>query len=163
MVEPPAGEPLWVGTYHPHPARRPHKRAEDVRDFLTLLDGQRGVLCGDLNAISPEDAPDEAQLARNMLHFKTPDEARRTAAFMVEAGRALFDDVLPALGWKDAIPPPGRRISLPTALKRRPGDVGLRIDHALVSPGVAVREARVLHDPDADEASDHYPLLLDLE
>ena len=37
-----------------------------------------------------------------------------------------------------------------------------RIDALLVDPRLEVREYRVVDTPDADRASDHYPILVDL-
>jgi endonuclease/exonuclease/phosphatase family metal-dependent hydrolase len=152
----------WVSTYHPHPQRRPHMRAADFHGFLTLLQGQRAVLCGDLNAINPADAPNEASLLESFLRFQSPAVAKLSVSRMLESGRLLFEDVLPAFAWRDGMPVTGRHSSLPTALTRRLGDEGLRIDHALISPDITVLGGEIALSPLADLASDHYPLVLDI-
>ena len=97
----PEGE-AWVATYHPHPQRRPRKRLEDYAGFLPLLPGPL-LLAGDMNAVSPEDAPDAAALARGFERFRAPDVARREVERFVEAGRVLFRDVAPRFGLRDAL------------------------------------------------------------
>src|SRR3954468_13975361 len=89
----PEGE-AWIATYHPHPQRRPKKRLEDYAEFLPLLPGPL-LFVGDMNAISPEDEPDPAVLTNGFERFRARDVAKREVERFLEAGRVLFEEVMP--------------------------------------------------------------------
>lgn len=151
--------PLWVATYHPHPWRRPAKRAEDVAEFLQELQGP-ALLAGDFNAVHPDDTIDVATLVRVHERFQTPEQAQRSVARFQDAGLHLFRDTLPALGWRPA--PMVPRATMPTGLIRTEGDTGMRIDHIVVNDQVRVHRAWVEQASEADVASDHYPVVADV-
>lgn len=155
----PEGE-AWVATYHPHPQRRPRKRLEDYDGFLPLLPGPL-LFAGDMNAVSPEDAPDAAALARGFERFRAPDVARREVERFIEAGRVLFRDVAPRFGLRDAMPPAERRHTIPTPMLSTDVSGAMRIDFILANGGIAVDKAWVVREPEADVASDHYPVAAD--
>lgn len=157
-VETPEGL-TWVSTYHPHPHRRPHKRAEDFSKFLALLDGP-AVLAGDLNAVMPEDTFDAPSMVKTFERFQPAERAAISVAAFQEAGRLLSEEVLPAQGWRVASIP--YQPTIPTALIRHEGDLGMRLDHVLVSKHWREQLGSVLSGVDADAASDHYPILIDL-
>ncbi len=150
---------FWVSTYHPHPHRRPHKRAEDFVEFLSLLDGP-AVLAGDLNAVVPSDPFDAARMVATFERFQPTGVAAASVAAFQEAGRLLEEQVLPEAGWRLAHVP--YRPTIPTALIRRDGDLGMRLDHVLLSPHWHEKDGRVIESRDADAASDHYPVVLTL-
>jgi endonuclease/exonuclease/phosphatase family metal-dependent hydrolase len=152
------GRRLTIATYHPHPSRWPLHKAEDYRTLLSGVDGAVAV-CGDFNAVNPDDAPDRAALEAAFARFSSqpgPDVAR-----FVDGGRAVFA-AASALGLRDAVPPDGRRPTIPTRLISSADDSGMRIDHILVNSAVAVAHAEVVRHPAAERASDHYPVLADL-
>ena len=155
----PEGE-AWVATYHPHPQRRPRKRLEDYAGFLPLLPGPL-LLAGDMNAVSPEDAPDAAALARGFERFRAPDVARREVERFVEAGRVLFRDVAPRFGLRDALRAAERGYTIPTPMLSTDVSSAMRIDFILVNGGIAVDKGWVVRGPEADVASDHYPVAAD--
>jgi exodeoxyribonuclease III len=155
----PEGE-VWVATYHPHPQRRPKKRLEDYAEFLPLLPGPL-LFAGDMNAISPDDEPDLAILTRGFEHFRAKDVAQREVERFLEAGHVLFEEVMPRFGLHDAMPPAERRYTIPTAMLSTDISGAMRIDHILVNRGVVVEKAWVVRDPEADVASDHYPVAAD--
>ncbi len=149
---------VTVASYHPHPLRQPESKAAD---FAALIDGIDGalVLCGDFNAISPEDTADEAQLLQGFRRFSPEPEA--ALARFLASGRAVFS-LLTARGLRDAIPPEGRRYSMPTDLRSPDKDAAMRLDHIFVSPQLAVRRGEVLHHALSEIASDHHPVVADL-
>lgn len=156
------GGPLWVATYHPHPQRQPRARVRDLEQLLANLNGP-AIFVGDLNAIDPADGIALEALVAQFCLFQPPDRAAVSAGVYEEAGRLLFgspDGVFPRLGWASAVVGPAPTI--PTALIRRPGDPGFRIDHAWYNPQVGLRQAWVEQAPEADVASDHYPLVIEL-
>lgn len=151
--------PLWVATYHPHPWRRPDKRAEDVAEFLHDLNGP-ALLTGDLNAIHPDDAVEVEVLVRAHERFQSPEQARRSVERFQQAGVYLFHDTLPRLGWRPA--PMVPLATMPTALVRVGEDSGMRIDHIVVNDRIRVHTAWVEQAAEADRASDHYPVLAEV-
>jgi endonuclease/exonuclease/phosphatase family metal-dependent hydrolase len=149
---------LSVATYHPHPSRRPHMRARDVRTML-LREPRPLVFCGDLNAISPEDAVNVPALETGFARFAS-DPAVSVARF-VEGGREMFRE-LEAAGMRDAIPEAGRRHTIPTDLLSKDKGSAMRLDHVMVSADVDVMGGMVVEDADAEAASDHRPVYADL-
>lgn len=152
--------PLWVVTHHPHPARRPFKRAEDFDEFLTEIRGE-AILAGDLNAINPADRPDRATLITAFEGFMTPEKAVWSVDHMIEAGRHLFEDVLPKLGMRDLSTL--QRPTIPTALLPGGKASAMRIDHVIGTGGIQVLHAAPIENALTDQASDHYPVLLEFD
>lgn len=160
-IDAPSG-PFWVGTYHPHPCRSPRLRRGDVAGMLDAMDGP-AVFLGDLNAVSPAPDTDEHALVDIFTRFQDKEHALHSAALFHQSGHLLFDAVeglFPQRGFVRAIQEPVS--TMPTALIRQPGDVGLRIDHILASPEFRVQRGWVERAPEADVASDHYPVLAEL-
>jgi endonuclease/exonuclease/phosphatase family metal-dependent hydrolase len=153
----PEGE-VTIASYHPHPGREPRHKAAD---FAALIDGIAGplVLCGDFNSISPEDPIDEAQLLQGFRRFSPEPEA--ALARFLASGHAVFS-LLAARGLRDAIPPEGRRYSMPTDLRSPDKDAAMRLDHIFVSREIAVRQGEVLHHALSQLASDHHPVVAEL-
>jgi endonuclease/exonuclease/phosphatase family metal-dependent hydrolase len=149
---------LTFATYHPHPSRYPENKASD---FAALLAQETRplVLCGDFNAIDPADRPDSAALARGFRRF-SKNPAADVARF-VDGGEAVFR-VLAEAGMRDAVPPDRRDITMPTDMLSVDKTSGMRLDHILVSDGVEVIDAEVVHHPDAEASSDHRPMLADI-
>jgi len=149
---------VTVATYHPHPLRGAQDKAAD---FAALIDGIAGalVVAGDFNAVSPEDAVDEARLLRGFRRFSPEPEAAMER--VLASGRAIFP-LLAARGLRDAIPPEGRRFSMPSDLRSADKDAAMRLDHILVSPEIAVLRGEVVHHVLSEVASDHHPVLADL-
>lgn len=147
--------PLAISTYHPHPSRYP---AHKSQDFHTLLKNVVGasVVCGDFNAISPEDAPDEVALTAAFARF-APYPATSLSRF-TEGGREVFGQ-LAKLGYRDALPVARRRATMPTDMVTANKDSAMRIDHIWVNDTVEVLESEVLRGPLLEQASDHYPVL----
>lgn len=158
-VDSPHG-PLQVATYHPHPSRYPHHKADDFSRLVDAADPNLPlVVCGDFNAISPDDRPDRAKLAEAFSLFSEQPEV--DSARFVDGGEAVFPALLQR-GLRDAIPMDNRRASMPTRLISQETDGGMRIDHAWVNSHVAVLQGWVSRDPRVDLASDHYPVVVDL-
>ncbi|MGY1710405.1 endonuclease/exonuclease/phosphatase family protein [Geodermatophilus sp. SYSU D00758] len=128
------GGTLWVTTTHLTTGPAPD-RAAQVRALLDLQTTPMGagVLVGDLNT-----EPDAAEL--------NPLRERFTDAWQLARER---DD---QVGWRF-----WHREHGETHPARRPVR---RLDHVWVTPGVTVAAARVL---EGDGASDHRPLVVDLE
>ena len=160
-VETTAGS-LWIGTYHPHPERRPEQRRQDVAQLLDAIDGP-AVFAGDLNATHPNYPLQDDRLLPILAHLQGAERAAASLKTFRDSGRMLLDEqegIFPERGWKVA--DTGGVPSLPTALIRQPGDPGLCIDHMAVSPGLRVQRAWIETGLFTDEASDHYPVVADI-
>jgi endonuclease/exonuclease/phosphatase family metal-dependent hydrolase len=118
-----------------HLSTRAADRASQAAALATLHaePGPPAVLAGDLNA-----EPDAREL--DLLRKRLRDAWELAAERSDQAGTF-------SLRRRDGLTYPARRPRV-------------RIDHVWVSSGVAVRDARVL---DGSAASDHHPLLVDLE
>lgn len=151
---------LEVATYHPHPDRRPFKKAED---FAALLDRAPltgpFVIGGDFNAVSPDDQPDLDALAQGFARFAA--HPRESAERFVRSGEAVMP-VLQEHGLRDALPLGARQFTLPTDLLSTDKGSAMRLDHAWVNAAVEVLDAWVEVSAATQVASDHFPLVLDV-
>jgi endonuclease/exonuclease/phosphatase (EEP) superfamily protein YafD len=148
---------LTVASYHPHPKR---DAVEKAADFARLVSGLTGplIMSGDFNCISPEDPIDRDALTEAFRTFSRNPEA--VLDQFVESGRRVFA-ALRDLGLTDAIPATGRRYSIPTDLINLDKSSGIRIDHILANEAIEIVDGRVVHSAACDQASDHYPVMLD--
>lgn len=156
VIETPAG-PLTVASYHPHPAREPESKAADFAQLVTGLTGPL-IVGGDLNCISPEDAIDRETLIEAFRKFH--GDATKAVDQFIESGRLVFAS-LGRQGLHDAIPPTGRRYSIPTDLINLDKSSGIRIDHILANDAIEVIAGEVVHSEAANRASDHHPVMLE--
>ena len=148
---------LIVASYHPHPHRDP---ADKASDFLRLVAGLAGplIVAGDLNCISPEDAVDRLAMIAAFRRFSPDPEV--TVDRFIASGVHVFA-VLSELGLRDAVPPAGRRYSIPTDLISLDKSSAMRIDHVLASDAIEAVVGEVFHSADSNRASDHHPVVLD--
>jgi len=133
------------------------RRAREIR---ALLDGikehQHGfhLICGDFNALAPGERLEVAKFPRwiqAMIWVSGRDIARDTIQSMLDAKYAD--------AWRRLHPNEGG-LTFPT------WDPQVRLDYVFVPDRDAARLAsiRILHDaPRAAEASDHFPLLVEVE
>ena len=156
VIDTPMGE-LTVASYHPHPARYPANKASD---FIRLIGGLTRplIVCGDLNCVSPEDAIDKSTMIAAFRRFSANPEA--AVDQFAESGRVVFG-ALSALGLADAVPPHGRRYSIPTDLLSLDKSSAMRIDHILASDGIEIISGEVAHSPASNRASDHHPVMVE--
>src|SRR5436190_17886909 len=156
VIETPAGQ-LTVASYHPHPHRQPENKALDFTQLVTGLTGPL-IVCGDLNCISPEDGVDRGRLIEAFRGFS--GDAERAVNQFIDSGTLVFAS-LGKLGLRDAIPPAGRRYSIPTDLINLDKSSGIRIDHILANDAIEVVTGEVVHSPASNAASDHHPVMVE--
>jgi len=151
------GRELTVASYHPHPHRWPGNKA---LDFVRLLESLRGprLLAGDLNCVHPDDEPDREALVAAFRRFSEEPEA--AVDRFVDSGRLVFG-VLERMGLRDAVPPAGRRYTIPTDLLSVDKRSAMRIDHVFASDEIAVLGGEVVQGGATERASDHYPVQVD--
>jgi exodeoxyribonuclease III len=153
--------PLTVVSTHLNPVS-PYRRMREARWLAARYWSRAGlvVVAGDLNDLDPSsDHADElARLAagyrRRHLAADGTADTRAIAAF---ASRG-FTDLWPAVGTGD-----GR--TAPTTGGGGPEFSGMRLDYFLASAPVAghARDGYVVRGGDAEHASDHYPVVVDLD
>jgi len=148
---------LSVASYHPHPARYPENKA---LDFTRLVEGATGpiIVCGDLNCISPEDHIDRGQLVEAFRSFSLNPEG--AVDQFIESGKQVFT-ALEKLGFKDAVPPDGRRYSIPTDLINLHKSSAMRIDHVLANDTIEIVGGEIVQNAATNRASDHHPVLVE--
>jgi endonuclease/exonuclease/phosphatase family metal-dependent hydrolase len=147
---------LTVASYHPHPSRHPASKASDFVRLIADLTGPL-IVCGDLNCISPEDAVDRAAMIAGFRRFSPDPEA--TVDQFIDSGRLVFE-ALSRFGLKDAVPPTGRRYSIPTDLISADKSSAMRIDHILANDCIEVVGGEVFHSAASNRASDHHPVVV---
>jgi len=65
------------------------------------------------------------------------------------------------LGFKDAVPPLGRRYSIPTDLINRDKSSAMRIDHVLANDAIEIIAGEVVQNATSNHASDHHPVMVE--
>jgi endonuclease/exonuclease/phosphatase family metal-dependent hydrolase len=154
---------LVVGTYHPHPSRWPAHKAADFTELVSDINAPC-LICGDFNAINPEDDPDIERLAVAFKAFTPKGAERSSAERFVAGGKAVFE-ALAEIGFTDAVPKESRTPTIPTALIAKPTEnetsSAMRIDHVVGNSKVTIIAGGVLKTEDTDTASDHYPVWVD--
>jgi endonuclease/exonuclease/phosphatase family metal-dependent hydrolase len=156
LIDSPGGR-FTIASYHPHPSRYPDNKA---LDFARMIAGVTGplILCGDLNCINPEDAIDRPRLITAFRQFAASPEI--AVDQLIESGRMVFG-ALGESGLHDAIPPAGRRYSIPTDMLNRDKGSAVRIDHILVNDAIEVVTGEVVHSAASNLASDHHPVMIE--
>jgi endonuclease/exonuclease/phosphatase family metal-dependent hydrolase len=151
--------PVRLDVVHPSPHISEAERVEAFKPlFLPTVEPR--IVAGDFNALSDEDAYTMATLVEQLTPY-TKDPAAIAATMLdrqlLRAGRAH--------GLRDALPLEARTHTLPTRLSRPHATQGakLRIDYVLVTGALQARAGRVVQSEAADRASDHYPVVVDLE
>ena len=148
---------LSIGSYHPHPARYPENKAHDFTRLVSNVSGPL-IVCGDMNCINPEDATDRNSMIEAFGSFS---ESPETAVDrFIQSGESVFN-ALGEIGFRDAIPPSGRRYSMPTDLINSDKQSAMRIDHILANSAIDVVTGEVVHSPESNRASDHHPVMMD--
>jgi endonuclease/exonuclease/phosphatase (EEP) superfamily protein YafD len=150
---------LTVASYHPHPSRPPADKASDFERLVADLSGPL-IVCGDLNCISPDDAIDRDAMVVAFRRFTSTPEA--AVDLFVESGRQVFG-ALGKFGLRDAVPPAGRRYSIPTDLISLDKSSGIRIDHILANNQIEVVAGEVAQSAASNCASDHHPVIVEFQ
>ena len=157
-IDTPLGR-VTVASYHPHPGRYPQNKANDFTRLVADLIGP-AIVCGDLNCISPEDNIDRSQLIEAFESFSA--NAELAVDRFIQSGKSVFD-ALGKNGFSDAIPPAGRRYTMPTDLINRDKSSAMRIDHILANDAIDVVSGEIIHSTRTNHASDHHPVMLDFQ
>lgn len=146
-----AAGPLTVVSAHLHP-HRPGARLREARRLVAAVRGRGlALVCGDLNGLAPGASVGDLGLPYRLRHLR-PDGSVDTRAVAALSAAGLVD-----LG---AAAGP----TVPTALDGAEFSV-MRLDYLFGTPAVAarVRSCRVVTGGAAETASDHHPVLVDLD
>ncbi|HSX03038.1 MAG TPA: endonuclease/exonuclease/phosphatase family protein [Candidatus Saccharimonadia bacterium] len=138
-------------------------RVQQTEAWLERLDPDEAVVAlGDFNALDPADQPLE-QPAFAAFRAANPELAQRLQSQLTDALRGEVTQRLMGRGLRDAAGLQ-RQPTFPTPLF--PAAISgpfLRLDQAWHSPNVVVKRFTVLYDPIFAQASDHWPIVLDIE
>jgi exodeoxyribonuclease-3 len=165
---------LTVVSAHLHPLS-PYRRLREARFLAARHRPAKGpvLIAGDLNALDPG-----TDHTRRLAALSGPYRRRHLAADGTADTRAIaafeaagFVDLWPkAVSYGEAeLEPPGVDVGFTVPTSRGGGEefsaAGMRLDYLLASPSVAAhaRHLRVLRGAEAEYASDHYPLAVDLD
>jgi endonuclease/exonuclease/phosphatase family metal-dependent hydrolase len=150
-----AAGPLTVVSAHLHPHRRGARRREARRLAGAVRGRDLAIVCGDLNGLDPgTDHTDEIERLSPAYRVR---HLRRDGTVDTRAVAELHDAGLVDLGDPS-------RATAPTALGGAEFS-GMRLDYLFGTPAVAARlqAYRVVDGGAAETASDHYPVLVDLD
>ncbi len=162
-VRPPASPPLALFSCHlsPFDAQTRLQEVEAILARLQSLPSEvEALVMGDLNCLDHH--RDHTDLANHM-------SARELASYLTPQGqqdervtRRLEQAGLVDLGWH--LEPDPDAFTVPTSLGRHTKEfIRTRLDYLWATAGLASRATHyhVLRTPDTDQASDHYPLVVD--
>jgi exodeoxyribonuclease-3 len=153
--------PLTVVSVHLNPFSPPRRRREAVWLAARFGPGRGPVLvAGDLNGLDPDTDHAETLARLPGIHHRRHVDAggvvdtRAVAAF----GKAGLVDLWPVAG-------SGSGLTVPTTNGGGNEFSRMRLDYVLAGPDVAerVRGIRVVRGAETEYASDHYPLVADLD
>lgn len=178
---------LTVVSTHLHPLS-PYRRLREARFLAARHRPAKGpvLIAGDLNALDPGTdhtrrlAALSGPYRRRHLAADGTADTRAIAAFeaagfvdlwpkAVSSGEAELGLVGPVSYREAELEPPGADLGFTVPTSRGGGEefsaAGMRLDYLLASPSVAAhaRHMRVLRGAEAEYASDHYPLAVDLD
>ncbi|WUJ12371.1 endonuclease/exonuclease/phosphatase family protein [Actinoplanes sp. NBC_00393] len=155
--------PLRVVSTHLNPFW-PYRRMREARWLAARYFGDRTLIAGDLNGLAPGVDHTEALAALPAMYRRRhldPDGTVATGAIAAFAD-AGFTDLWPAAG-----PGPGSDAgeTVPTTGLRGHEFGSTRLDYVLAGSAVAplARDMRVVRGGTAEHASDHYPVVVDLD
>jgi endonuclease/exonuclease/phosphatase family metal-dependent hydrolase len=145
-----------------HPA---HDVSDDARRAQLMQDlfraGKPDIILGDFNAGSSEDTYDKKHLLTGFSRF------------MKQGAKAKVNDLLKGAlvntllkeGYRDAFLAAGKpwQYTMPSDLRSKHKDSGVRIDFIFVKKGIKVIDAGILKNKDTEIASDHYPVYAVIE
>ncbi|RQX59767.1 endonuclease, partial [Micromonospora chalcea] len=156
--------PLTVLSTHlyPYSGGRRRMEADWLAAALRRTGGELALLAGDLNTLEPT-VDHTARLAGLATPYRRRHLRRDGRTVDTRAVARLLDAGLVDLWPRSGGDEPGGR-TVPT---RHGGAefAGMRLDYLLATPALAdrVRAVRVVRDGDADSASDHYPVLAEVD
>jgi exodeoxyribonuclease-3 len=169
QVLPPSGEALCLLNAHLSPFDG-QVRLREVEQIVRRIDrlppgGQaRGeaLLMGDLNSLDHH--RDHSGLAHMMSPREQGSYLRADGKQDDRVTRRLEQVGLVDLGWR--LQPDLLASTVPTALKQTRAEfIRTRLDYVWATPGLAARAAcyQVLHTPETERASDHYPVVVEFD
>ena len=151
-------KPLFIDVIHPSPQIRDAERIKNISQMLNKekLTGNY-ILTGDFNSLSNEDN----------YHNQEIKDYLGKIVLKQETLRALLDKkfikFLLKQGLKDVMKKHDDSFTIPTDYMDTVKGCPLRLDYFFVSKKVKILNARVIKNPITEHASDHYPLVMEIE
>lgn len=123
------------------------------------LAGPPAIIAGDFNALSHKDEYDKQVLYESFERFAGPD-------YKQLVNRLLNRKLLPYLeeeGFVDVLATHDPTYTIPTDFVDEDKLSPLRMDFFMVTPDIEVKKAKVIRGEDAEQASDHYPIYMEID
>ena len=149
--------PLTVVSAHLNPHWPGRRRREAGRLVAAVRGRALALVCGDLNGLDPW--TDHTDRVRRLAPPHRVRHLRWNGSVDTRAVAALD-----RAGLVDLYPGSGRAETVPTALGGAEFS-GMRLDYLFGTPAVAarLRSYRVVEGGEVDKASDHHPVLVELD
>lgn len=151
-----ANKKLMIDVFHPHPDTTEKQKTNFLKSILKNS-GNRYIIAGDFNALSPDDNYDNKNLIKG---YKS---------FMKRKGKPKVNDMLKCLTLKTLLKenlidtfktknPFKTDFTMPTNLRSKNKDSAIRIDYILCSKNFKVIDSGIIKDKLTEKISDHYPI-----
>jgi exodeoxyribonuclease III len=159
IINSPIGEIAIVGT-HLTPYTEDLRIKEANRIITALSTFKKAIIMGDLNSLSQEDGykPSIINAFNDMQKKKFTKAGKLRFDVIRTFNKAGFADTARMLGKE-------KDITAPTLLNEFSAHLNMRLDYVLVSDAIKsnVQQYEVIKNDRTEKASDHYPVIIDLE
>lgn len=152
------GRTLGIDVVHPQVQHTEEGKRQELQPLFPYPYNHY-LITGDFNALSPEDQGYERgsmiqEVSQEGVHLPHPEQ------FIDELLKREFIAWILKQGLRDAFEKKEKRVStVPTQVKYGRKVDGMRVDYFFISPNIAVEDAYVVKTEDAEQASDHYPIV----
>lgn len=152
------GKKLFVDVIHPSPQIRDSERIEDLKRMLNKdkLTGNY-ILTGDFNSLSHEDDYNDFEIKRYLKKIVLKQETLKALS------DKKFIKFLLSQGLKDVLKKYDDSFTIPTDYIDTIKGCPLRLDYFIVSKKIKVLNAKVIKNRLVEHASDHYPIVMEIE
>ena len=148
-----------IATYHPHPGRRGHLRAQDFETTIAAVGSDLpALISGDFNAVMPWDNPCRENLEEGFRRFTLPENVQGDVDRFIDSGIQIAD-VMERHGYRDLVS--DRSHTIPTDFLSLDKGSAMRIDHVMGNGGIKQAIGSVVRHAQAEWASDHRPVVVD--
>ncbi|MFB6246433.1 MAG: endonuclease/exonuclease/phosphatase family protein [Candidatus Pacearchaeota archaeon] len=145
---------LNLDVVHPKPQADDEERASFFRGVLRDS-GERHIITGDFNSISPEDSYDKEKIRKGFSKVYPGMEDLITGNwFKMKAVQELIDH-----GFKDSFKSLNESgYTVPTDLCSKNKDTAVRLDYLFTSRDIDVLDSGIIQNEMTNKASDHHPI-----
>jgi len=150
---------LYIDVIHPSPKLTEEQKIENIKPVLKNIKSPY-ILTGDFNSLSDDDKYNKRKLIEGFKTFeKDPEKV------VNELLKTNFIKYLKKQGLIDAFPKKDKKPTVPTK-KYKTGNTDIRIDYFFIKKDekkMKIVETKTIKNKFAEEASDHYPILITIQ